>query len=75
MYRAPRKFERISAPIQHVGAGYIVGLRWREIETVFESRILTDAIINSNHTSYRTSQIPGDARNVNERVTERNVKL
>jgi len=72
MYRAPRKFEGISAPIQHVSAGYIVGLRWREIEMAFESRILTDAIINSNHTSYRTSR---DARNVNERVTERNVKL
>ena len=31
----------------HVGAGY--GLRWREIETAFESRILTGAMINSNH--------------------------
>ncbi|KYQ49092.1 hypothetical protein ALC60_11847, partial [Trachymyrmex zeteki] len=31
----------------HVGAGY--GLRWREIETVFEGRILTGAIINSNY--------------------------
>ncbi|KYM96034.1 hypothetical protein ALC62_13312 [Cyphomyrmex costatus] len=31
----------------HVGAGY--GLRWREIETAFESRILTGAVINSNH--------------------------
>jgi len=25
------------------------GLRWREIDTAFESRILTDAIINSRH--------------------------
>ncbi|KYN22119.1 hypothetical protein ALC57_05493 [Trachymyrmex cornetzi] len=31
----------------HVGAGH--GLRWREIETTFESRILTGAVINSNH--------------------------
>ncbi|KYN29308.1 hypothetical protein ALC57_01246, partial [Trachymyrmex cornetzi] len=31
----------------HVGAGY--GLRWREIETTFKSRIVTGAIINSNH--------------------------
>ncbi|KYN20689.1 hypothetical protein ALC57_06948 [Trachymyrmex cornetzi] len=31
----------------HVGAGH--GLRWREIETAFESRILTVAVINSNH--------------------------
>ncbi|KYN28709.1 hypothetical protein ALC57_01875 [Trachymyrmex cornetzi] len=30
-----------------VGAGY--GLRWREIETAFESRILTGAVINSNY--------------------------
>ncbi|XP_018399813.1 PREDICTED: uncharacterized protein LOC108777427, partial [Cyphomyrmex costatus] len=32
-----------------VGAGYSAGLRWREIETAFESRILTGAVINSNH--------------------------
>ncbi|KYN50261.1 hypothetical protein ALC62_07536, partial [Cyphomyrmex costatus] len=32
-----------------VGAGYIAGLRWREIETAFESRILTGTVINSNH--------------------------
>ncbi|XP_018393244.1 PREDICTED: uncharacterized protein LOC108772246 [Cyphomyrmex costatus] len=31
----------------YVGAGH--GLRWREIETAFESRILTGAVINSNH--------------------------
>ncbi|KYQ53600.1 hypothetical protein ALC60_00220, partial [Trachymyrmex zeteki] len=31
----------------HAGAGY--GLRWREIETAFESRILTGAVINSNY--------------------------
>ncbi|KYN05852.1 hypothetical protein ALC62_03213, partial [Cyphomyrmex costatus] len=33
----------------HVGAGYGDGLRWREIETAFESRILTGVVINSNH--------------------------
>ncbi|XP_077257892.1 uncharacterized protein LOC143895014 [Temnothorax americanus] len=37
----------------HVGAGYsasaITGLRWREIDTAFESRILTVAVINSKH--------------------------
>ncbi|KYN09985.1 hypothetical protein ALC57_17889 [Trachymyrmex cornetzi] len=31
----------------HVGARH--GLRWREIETAFESRILTAAVINTNH--------------------------
>ncbi|KYQ58436.1 hypothetical protein ALC60_02572, partial [Trachymyrmex zeteki] len=31
----------------HVSTGY--GLRWREIETAFESRILTGAIISSNY--------------------------
>ncbi|KYN14562.1 hypothetical protein ALC57_13224 [Trachymyrmex cornetzi] len=31
----------------HVGAGH--GLRWRKIETAFESRILTGAVINSNY--------------------------
>ncbi|KYN23487.1 hypothetical protein ALC57_04094 [Trachymyrmex cornetzi] len=31
----------------HVDAGH--GLRWREIETAFKSRILTGAVINSNH--------------------------
>ncbi|KYN09117.1 hypothetical protein ALC57_18748, partial [Trachymyrmex cornetzi] len=31
----------------YVGAGH--GLRWREIETAFESRILTAAVINTNH--------------------------
>jgi len=32
-----------------VGAGYSAGLRWREIDTAFESRILTGAVINSKH--------------------------
>ncbi|KYN23492.1 hypothetical protein ALC57_04090 [Trachymyrmex cornetzi] len=35
----------------HVGAGY--GLRWREIETTFESLIVTGAVINSNHIELR----------------------
>ncbi|XP_039304370.1 uncharacterized protein LOC120357599 [Solenopsis invicta] len=32
-----------------MGAGYSAGLRWREIDTVFESRILTGAVINFEH--------------------------
>ncbi|KYM95311.1 hypothetical protein ALC62_14051, partial [Cyphomyrmex costatus] len=32
-----------------VGARYSAELRWREIETAFKSRILTGAVINSNH--------------------------
>ncbi|KYN10780.1 hypothetical protein ALC57_17078 [Trachymyrmex cornetzi] len=35
----------------HVGAGH--GLRWRTIETAFESRILTGAVINSNYIELR----------------------
>ncbi|KYN28570.1 hypothetical protein ALC57_02011 [Trachymyrmex cornetzi] len=35
----------------HVGAGH--GLRWREIETAFESRILTAAVINTNYVEPR----------------------
>ncbi|KYN07670.1 PREDICTED: uncharacterized protein LOC108779646 [Cyphomyrmex costatus] len=31
----------------HVSAGY--GLRWREIDAVFENRVLTGAVINSGH--------------------------
>ncbi|XP_071581647.1 uncharacterized protein [Temnothorax nylanderi] len=36
----------------HVGAGYSAGetgLRWREIDTAFESRILTGAVINTDY--------------------------
>ncbi|KYQ51880.1 hypothetical protein ALC60_09013 [Trachymyrmex zeteki] len=44
----------------HVGAGY--GLRWREIETAFESRILTDAVINSNYVEPR--RFPEDASKI-----------
>jgi len=32
-----------------VGAEYSTKLRWREIDTAFESRILTGAVINSGH--------------------------
>ena len=32
-----------------MGAGYSAGLRWRKIDTVFESRILTGAVINFKH--------------------------
>jgi len=32
-----------------VDVGYNVGLRWREIDTAFESRILTGAVINFKH--------------------------
>lgn len=34
----------------HVGAGY--GLRWREIDTAFENRILTGAVINYKHSRH-----------------------
>jgi len=33
----------------HAGAGYSAGLRWRAIDTAFENRILTGAVINSKH--------------------------
>jgi len=36
-----------------VGAGYSAGLRWREIDTTFESRIMTGAIINFKHIESR----------------------
>ncbi|KYN14186.1 hypothetical protein ALC57_13605, partial [Trachymyrmex cornetzi] len=39
--------DSVRGRFMHVGAGH--GLRWREIETAFESRILTAAVINSNH--------------------------
>jgi len=32
-----------------VGTGYSAGLRWREIDTAFESRILTSTVINFKH--------------------------
>ncbi|XP_076638285.1 uncharacterized protein LOC143350581 [Colletes latitarsis] len=33
----------------HAGAGHSARLRWREIDTAFVNRILTGAVINSNH--------------------------
>jgi len=45
----------------HVGIGYSVGLRWRAI-AVFESRILTSAVINSKHIKPR--QFFEDAREI-----------
>ncbi|XP_071574664.1 uncharacterized protein [Temnothorax nylanderi] len=49
----------------HVGAGYgasEAGLRWREIDTAFESRILTGVVINSKHIEPR--QFLKDARDI-----------
>lgn len=46
----------------HVDAGYSAGLRWREIETAFKSRILTGAVINSKHIEPR--QFFEDAREI-----------
>ena len=47
-----------------VGAGYSAdaGLRWREIDTAFASRILTGAVINSKHIEPR--QFLEDARDI-----------
>src|SRR5215469_12132578 len=44
----------------HVGAGYNAGLRWREIDTAFKSRILIGAVINSKH--IETRQFLEDAK-------------
>ncbi|XP_071578551.1 uncharacterized protein [Temnothorax nylanderi] len=49
----------------HVGAGYSAsetGLRWREIDTAFESRILTGVVINSKHID--PHQFLKDARDI-----------
>jgi len=45
-----------------VSAGYSAGLRWREINIAFESRILTGALINSGHIEPR--QFLEDAREI-----------
>ena len=45
-----------------VGTGYSAGLRWREIDTAFESRILTGAVINFGHIESR--QFLEDAREI-----------
>jgi len=36
-----------------VGTEYSAGLRWREIDTAFESRILTGTVINFKHIELR----------------------
>ncbi|XP_071578695.1 uncharacterized protein [Temnothorax nylanderi] len=49
----------------HVGAGYSASeteLRWREIDTAFESRILTGVVINSKHID--PHQFLKDARDI-----------
>ena len=50
----------------HVGAGHSsaseTGLRWREIDTAFKSRILTGAVINSKHID--PHQFLEDARDI-----------
>ncbi|XP_077278618.1 uncharacterized protein LOC143906408 isoform X1 [Temnothorax americanus] len=49
----------------HVGAGYSAsetGLRWREIDMAFKSRILTGAVINTDHIEPR--KFLEDARNI-----------
>jgi len=45
-----------------VGAGYSAKLRWREIDTAFESRVLTGAVINFKHIEPR--QFLEDAREI-----------
>jgi len=45
-----------------VGAGYSAGLRWCEIDTAFESRILTGAVINFKHIEPR--QFLEDAKEI-----------
>jgi len=45
-----------------VGVGYSAGLRWREIDTAFKSRILTGAVINFKHIEPR--QFVEDAREI-----------
>jgi len=42
----------------HMSAGY--ELRWHEIEIAFESRILTDTVINSNHIELRFLEDAGN---------------
>jgi len=45
-----------------VGAGYIAKLRWREIDTAFENRIMIGAVINFKHIEPR--QFLEDAREI-----------
>jgi len=46
----------------YAGARYSVGLRWQVIDTAFENRILTGAVINSKHIEPR--QFFKDAREI-----------
>jgi len=46
----------------HEDAEYSVGLRWRAIDTAFENRVLTGAVINSKHIESR--QFFEDAREI-----------
>jgi len=63
-YHATRKFERIGARTFHASGRriYSAGLRWREIDTAFESRIMTGAVINFKHIELR--QLLKDAREI-----------
>jgi len=54
--------DSVRGRFMQVGAGYSAGLRWREIDTAFESRILTGAIINFKHIEPR--QFLEDAREI-----------
>jgi len=44
--RAEDMKDSVRGRFVHAGAGYSAGLRWRAIDTAFESRILTGAVIN-----------------------------
>jgi len=44
-----RKFERFGARTFRANECRSAGLRWREIDTAFESRIMTGAVINFKH--------------------------
>jgi len=63
-YREIRKFERYCTRtcFVQVSAGYSSGLRWRDIDTAFKSRILTSAVISSRYIEPR--QFLEDAREI-----------
>jgi len=54
--------DAVRGRFMQVGAVYSAGLRWREIDTTFESRILTGAVINFKHNEPR--QFLEDAREI-----------
>ncbi|KYN22279.1 hypothetical protein ALC57_05315 [Trachymyrmex cornetzi] len=54
--------DSVRGRFMQVGTGHSAGLRWREIDTAFESRILTDAVINSGHIEPR--EFLEDAREI-----------